>query len=243
MKLIDQFTRVYIVNLPDRSDRRREMEIELARNGLSVDANKIRYFNAVRPDDAGLFPSIGARGCFLSHLGILNEAIKDDLDNVLVMEDDLSIDDRFSETQSEMCLVLQNGQWDFAYIGHVEPLLDNNLPPVWEWTNKPLATTHFYAVNRPVMRPLRDYLESSKPQDQLQRVLRQWIATWFFSRLASVGQTKNHERVPDSTPSGFQTAAPWPATDQQRPRCSRGMAHGFGLGKHAEGEQTCGARF
>ena len=160
MKLIDQFTRVYIVNLPDRSDRRREMEIELARNGLSVDANKIRYFNAVRPDDAGLFPSIGARGCFLSHLGILNEAIKDDLDNVLVMEDDLSIDDRFSETQSEMCLVLQNGQWDFAYIGHVEPLLDNNLPPVWEWTNKPLATTHFYAVNRPVMRPLRDYLES-----------------------------------------------------------------------------------
>ena len=160
MKLIDQFSRVYIVNLPERSDRRREMEIELARIGLSVDANKIRYYNAIRPEDAGLFPSIGARGCFLSHLGLLNEAIKDNLDNVLVMEDDLSINNRFSDPQSEMCLVLQKGHWDFAYIGHVEPVLESSLSPVWERTNKPLATTHFYALNRSVMRPLRDYLES-----------------------------------------------------------------------------------
>ena len=34
MKLIDQFDRIYIVNLPERSDRRREMEAELGRLGL-----------------------------------------------------------------------------------------------------------------------------------------------------------------------------------------------------------------
>jgi glycosyl transferase family 25 len=170
MKLIDQFERIYIVNLPERSDRRREMEAELGRYAIAVDGAKIRYLQAVRPDDAGLFPSLGSRGCFLSHLAILNHAVEDDLDNVLVMEDDLSVDQRFAEGQSAMCQTLQQGKWHFAYFGHVLGLADDGGQPVWQEGAQPIATTHFYALNRPVIRPLRDYLEACltrKPGDPI----------------------------------------------------------------------------
>ena len=160
MKLIDQFERVYIVNLPERGDRRREIEAELARFGLRVDGGKIRYWNAVRPADAGLFPSLGSRGCFLSHLGIVNEAIEDGLDKLLIMEDDLAIDARFVQAQPAMCRALRHDRWDFAYLGHVEPLPDDGGQPVWQYARQPLATTHFYALNGPALRPLRDHLRA-----------------------------------------------------------------------------------
>lgn len=160
MKLIDQFDRVYIVNLPERGDRRREMQAELGRLGLQVDGEKIRYWKAVRPDDAGLFPSLGARGCFMSHLSILNDAIANELDTILVMEDDLSIDDRFMQAQAQMCRTLGEGHWRFAYLGHVENLPDDGGKPAWQSGLQPLATTHFYALKRPVLRPLRDHLQA-----------------------------------------------------------------------------------
>lgn len=160
MKLLDQFARVYIVNLPERADRRREIEAELDRIGLRVDGEKIRYWKATRPDDAGLFPSLGARGCFMSHLGILEDAIKDGVENILVMEDDLAIDARFALAQPEMCRALREERWHFAYLGHVEPMPDRGGRPRWQTGQRPLATTHFYAVNRPALRSLRDHLQA-----------------------------------------------------------------------------------
>jgi len=160
MKLIDQFDRVYIVNLPERSDRRREIEAELNRFGMRVDGDKIRFWKAIRPDGPGLFPSLGARGCFLSHLSILNDAIENDLDRILVMEDDLSIDERFVQAQPQMCQALRQRRWHFAYLGHVEDLPDDGGKPCWEIGRQPLATTHFYALNRPALRPLRDHLQA-----------------------------------------------------------------------------------
>ncbi|HAX77040.1 MAG TPA: LPS biosynthesis glycosyltransferase, partial [Cyanobacteria bacterium UBA11372] len=57
-------------------------------------------FPAIRPDDAGDFPSIGARGCFESHLAILKQALADRLSNVLIVEDDLKISQRFHTEQA-----------------------------------------------------------------------------------------------------------------------------------------------
>ncbi|NJD33512.1 MAG: glycosyltransferase family 25 protein [Betaproteobacteria bacterium] len=155
---MEQFQRCVIVNLPERIDRRREMDFELGQAGLAADGARIRYFRAVRPADAGEFPSLGARGCFMSHLGILKEAIRDDLDNILVMEDDLALDPRVCAAPHAMLGRLKDGCWDFAYFGHVEPTEDRATPG-WQETRAPLATTHFYALNRRVLRPLHDHLE------------------------------------------------------------------------------------
>lgn len=159
MHLIQHFQRSYIVNLPERADRRREMDAELQQAGLCADGERIRYFRAVRPADAGEFPSLGARGCFMSHLGILKEAIRDGLDNLLVMEDDLALDPRMLAAPEAMRRRLQEGSWDFAYFGHVETVAAGAVP-AWRETREPLATTHFYALNGRVLRPLHDHLEA-----------------------------------------------------------------------------------
>lgn len=159
MHLIRHFQRCYIVNLPERDDRRREMNAELQRAGLGADGRHTRYFPAIRPADPGEFPSLGARGCFMSHLAILKEAIRDGLDNLLIMEDDLALDPRILAAPDTMLCRLQREDWDFAYFGHVETLADRALPE-WSETTRPLATTHFYALNRRVLRPLHDHLEA-----------------------------------------------------------------------------------
>ncbi len=159
MKLTEQFDRVYIVNLPYRLDRRREIKAELQRFNISIDGDKVRFLEAIRPDHEEGFPSIGARGCFLSHLKLINEAIKDDLENILVMEDDLCLDARFLEIQDEICSALKGKEWGFAYFGHVaEPSGADHFH--WSSTDQGLQTTFFYALNKSVLRPLRDYLEA-----------------------------------------------------------------------------------
>lgn len=86
MRLLDRFDRIRIVNLPERADRRREMDAELARIGLSGDP-RVAYFPAIRPADKGRFTSIGAHGVYLSQRAILREAAAAG-HSLLILEDD-----------------------------------------------------------------------------------------------------------------------------------------------------------
>lgn len=162
MHPIEFFERTYIVNLKERADRRREMDEQLANAGLLADGDRIRYFPAVRPEHAGDFPSIGARGCFMSHLQILEEAARDGLRNVLVLEDDLDFDTRLHTASDKFMQPITDGGWDFAYFGHVADdafsVLQQN--PFLTATDLPLATTHFYALNGEAIVLLRDHLKA-----------------------------------------------------------------------------------
>ncbi len=85
--LLDTFARIRIINLPERTDRHRETTAELARLGIAVDGDKVAFYAAQRFGDPGGFRNIGARGCFDSHLKILEAAA--DLDGpLLILEDD-----------------------------------------------------------------------------------------------------------------------------------------------------------
>ncbi|GAA0482281.1 hypothetical protein GCM10009096_25780 [Parasphingorhabdus litoris] len=84
--IFDQFDSIRIINLPYRTDRRAEMEGELARLGL-LDDPRVAFFNAFQFEDAGTFSSPGARGVFQSHLAILEEAATNG-HRVLILEDD-----------------------------------------------------------------------------------------------------------------------------------------------------------
>lgn len=86
----------FVINLETRRDRRREMEAQLSRIGWS----NVEFFPAIRPDDAGGFASIGARGCFNSHLAVLSKA---EGHAILILEDDLNFVDDFSKC------------WDWAF--------------------------------------------------------------------------------------------------------------------------------
>lgn len=162
MKVFDAFERIVVINLRERVDRRREMEAELRRAGIAAGDARLQFFAGIRPADAGLFPSIGARGCFESHLGVISEALRDRLDSVLVLEDDLALHPAACLAQPALVGRLARGDWDFAYPGHTLPLGNAGDPAHWQETRRPLVCAHFYGLHRRVLADLRDYLEDCR---------------------------------------------------------------------------------
>ncbi|MCF8271893.1 glycosyltransferase family 25 protein [Chlorobium sp.] len=90
MNITDHFQKTAIINLPERQDRREETIAELKRIACSIDNKKTAFFPARRPSEAAGFPSIGVRGCFLSHMQVIRQARHDRLSSILVMEDDIA---------------------------------------------------------------------------------------------------------------------------------------------------------
>jgi glycosyl transferase family 25 len=160
MSLFDVFERIVVINLVERNDRRRHVLGELASVGIDENDPRFRIFAAVRPDDAGGFPSIGARGCFMSHLGVIEEALRDGVERLLVVEDDLRLEPAVHKQQPALAERLLEGNWDFAYLGHVEAVPGDQAAPQWLTTDVPVHCTHFYALNKRVLLPLHDYLQS-----------------------------------------------------------------------------------
>ena len=73
MDLFDCFNRVVIINLPERKDRRRDMERQLQLAGISKE-RVVEFFPGIRPDVLGDWPSLGVQGNFLSHYTVLRQA-------------------------------------------------------------------------------------------------------------------------------------------------------------------------
>ncbi len=114
-KFIDFFDKIYIINLESRPDRKKEIEAQLKKINLSINDAKITVFNAVKPEDAGEFPSIGAKGCFLSHLGVLKDIQKFGYKNALIFEDDLNFINGFTEKSNLVLTELLDEDWDIFY--------------------------------------------------------------------------------------------------------------------------------
>jgi glycosyl transferase family 25 len=155
--LSDYFRATYIINLPERKDRRRAIVGELERVGMPLSAGQVELFAAVKPKAAMGFPNVGARGCFLSHLGILTMAMERGLPNVLIVEDDLLISPELVQHLDRIVKDLKSTNWGIVYLGHQEKLGFAN-PGMIPFTD-PVITSHFYAVNGPVIPRLVEYLE------------------------------------------------------------------------------------
>lgn len=158
MKIVDFFDRIYAINLPQRKDRRRMIVHQLAKAGLPLTPNKIEIVPGIRPDDAAGFPSIGARGCFLSHLTTLKQAQKQQLNNVLIVEDDLEICKQFTMHQEILVEQLRTTDWGFVYFGHIEETKPKAEVALIQYS-QPLITAHFYGVNGVIFERLISFLE------------------------------------------------------------------------------------
>jgi len=145
-----EFESIYIINLPSRADRRSEIGAQLARIGLSLDAPGVNIFPAVRPADAGPFSSIGARGCFMSHLGVLKAATG--RRNVLILEDDLDFVDNISAPNLPV-------DWGMFY-GGARHELETSGPLTAAPPSAGLGCTHFVAINGGLIADLAAYLEA-----------------------------------------------------------------------------------
>jgi glycosyl transferase, family 25 len=145
-----EFEAIYVINLPSRADRRRETSEQLAKLGLSFDAPQVTIFPAVRPEDPGPFPSIGSRGCFMSHLGVLKSAVGKR--SILILEDDVDF-------VADMSAPALPHDWGIFYGG-----ARHTLTPTGRLTvaapSEGLGCTHFVAINGAVIPQLAAYLET-----------------------------------------------------------------------------------
>ncbi len=157
MNLFEYFDRTRIVNLASRDDRRKETKAEFARYGFPIQTERVQFFEASAPKDAGDFPSPGVRGCFLSHLRIIEEALAAGAPNVLVLEDDICFSNRIVELEASIMEGLNGLDWDIAYFGHTLPV--DSGAPRWERLTKPTIQSHFYAVNGKTLPEFSSFLK------------------------------------------------------------------------------------
>ena len=150
------FDQVRIINLVDRPDRRREVIAELNRIGGL--AQNISFYDAHRPDSPGGFPSVGARGCFESHLAVLRAARDAGVRNLLIVEDDVDFTREGPDRITALMPELFGRPWAFFYGAHL--LAANGREGLAEVpANEPVATTSFVAIGGGAIQSLVDFLE------------------------------------------------------------------------------------
>jgi GR25 family glycosyltransferase involved in LPS biosynthesis len=122
LPIFDTFDSIYVINLLERTDRRREMEAELDAIGLSHDP-RVAFFPAIRPADPGDFTSVGARGVYEGQKQLLTDAAERG-QSILILEDDCA----FRRGTKDY---VAQGQWDIFYGGYFahqpEDLLNSDI--------------------------------------------------------------------------------------------------------------------
>lgn len=115
--LLDTFGRIVVINLPERADRRRGIDAELRKVGLSLDHPGVILFPAIRPGSAEGFPSIGARGAFLSHVAVMTRMQAEGWARALVLEDDMAFAPGAIARLPALARALARRDWGLVY-GH-----------------------------------------------------------------------------------------------------------------------------
>jgi len=110
---LKDITNIFYINLEHRRDRKEHVEDQLTLLGLQG-----QRFNAIKMEN-------GAVGCSMSHLKILQQSLKDRLDHVLIVEDDIEfLDPDLFKTQLDTFLNNRDSKsWDVVL------LAGNNMPP------------------------------------------------------------------------------------------------------------------
>jgi len=109
---LNDITYAFYINLEHRTDRKEHVIQELTKIGIT--ANR---FNAIKMDN-------GAIGCSMSHLKILQNALQNNLDHVLIIEDDITfLNPELFKSQINKFFENHNNNWDVILFA------GNNIPP------------------------------------------------------------------------------------------------------------------
>jgi hypothetical protein len=162
MRVKEFFSEIHVINLPGRVDRRQEVEEQLVRQGSGLGTPRVHLFSAVRPTEPGPFPTIGARGCFLSHLGVLEAARQRQLESVLILEDDCNLSSDCIARLHALGTTEFAGQWELFYGGTLSE--DACQPSGTGWAalapELALMGAHFIAVRGPAISGIADYFKA-----------------------------------------------------------------------------------
>ncbi len=158
--ILSVFDVVIVINLDSRTDRLAEMGEQLRKAGLTFDDDRVIRLSASRPDDRGEFRTIGARGCFESHMHALNLALQRKARSVLILEDDCD----FRGNVSDVMQCLRSNPWNVFSGGYSArtgepPVRDLHLPVAAVQPETGLVSAHCLGFRGAAIRHARDYLK------------------------------------------------------------------------------------
>jgi len=154
MSLLDNFDKVYCINLDSRKDRWKECVIEFNKIGI---LDEVERFSAVKHER-------GIAGCTLSHYEIIKKCKKDGCKNVLIFEDDvefIEVDNFHKLLDSSLNQLNKRESWyDMFYLGgnikgNTNVRLDKNLVKLDN-----VKTTHAYVISDTIYDVFIDTIES-----------------------------------------------------------------------------------
>ena len=165
--LTDFFDCILVINLHSRNDRRIEVEGELNKIGLSFKDGSAEILSASRFPDAGGFDSIGARGCFDSHLRALKTAYDRKSKCVLILEDDCDFIDDIQNKLPSALHHLAATPWSIFYGGHLSKFAtDGDQRGISKISpSQSLSGSHFIAVSAAALSTLIEYLEAMRSRE------------------------------------------------------------------------------
>ncbi|WP_213773860.1 glycosyltransferase family 25 protein [Bradyrhizobium sp. dw_78] len=142
----------YVINLPERLDRRKEMEAQLHRIGWRAE-----FLAATKPTTADGFPSVGARGCFLSHLEALKRGAGLN-EHIVLMEDDLDFVPDFEKLWQQAYEATLTREWAIFYPGHTLGDKASGLSMIDP--SEGIVCTHFVMIHRDAAQTIIQGLET-----------------------------------------------------------------------------------
>jgi hypothetical protein len=159
-KIFGYFDNVYCINLEKRIDRK----VSVIEQFNSININNINFVNAIEPKNQGVYKTIGAHGCALSHLKIYELEKNKNSNNFIVFEDDVIFENNFNEKIKPIIENLKDVEWDIFYFFYpTKGLNDYNgnrgdiikVYPSGLVKNYGSIFTHAYAVNKKCLNELK----------------------------------------------------------------------------------------
>lgn len=125
---VSDISKVYVINLARRPDRWDAIQQAWQATGVDLPLTRFfacdgRAFDPPKSWDVGR----AAYGCYLSHLSILVEAVRNDLTSFLILEDDAVFADDFA-AKLALCLADLPSDFDQLYLGW-QALHADRVPP------------------------------------------------------------------------------------------------------------------
>jgi len=163
-KLLNHFDRVVVISLPPRTDRRERLLANLTECGLAQE-NDITWFDAVDGSQAEIpdwwKSGPGAWGCRFSQLEVIEQAQRDGLENVLIIEDDAVFHPRAGEWLDSTMPLLPD-DWGQFFLGgqHLAPPIKTDEPKIVK--GRSITRTHAYAVHRRAYQVITDHVRDDE---------------------------------------------------------------------------------
>jgi len=112
--LNDYFSKIYCINMDSRPDR---YELALKEfEKLNIDVERVSGVDGKKHFKPGLGRNAGLYGLFLTHKEILKDAISNNYDSIIILEDDVTFIDNFYDKFNKKISELPS-DWDLFYIG------------------------------------------------------------------------------------------------------------------------------